>query len=248
MRVVVADRAVHLALERHALDRGDLRARAARRRWPSPCRAWSASRAGRACARASARAACACASARSVGGDRRAARAAARRAAPRASISACARLLMSSDVQAKWMNSADARDLGHAREALLQPVLDRLDVVVGRALDRLDARGVVGAKTSRARRRARARASAANGGTSAIAGSSASASSHATSTRTRCADQPELAEDARAAARPCRVAAVERRQGRQSGSSFSHCRAAPEARREMPMKSSMPRGTNGGDP
>ena len=36
----------------------------------------------------------------------------------------------------------DAGDFGHAREALLQPVLDRLDVVIGRALDRLDARGV----------------------------------------------------------------------------------------------------------
>ena len=35
-----------------------------------------------------------------------------------------------------------ARDLGHVGEALLQPVLDRLDVVIGRALDRLDPLGV----------------------------------------------------------------------------------------------------------
>ena len=49
---------------------------------------------------------------------------------------------MSSDVQAKWMNSRRARDLRRVGEALLQPVLDRLDVVIGRALDRLDALGV----------------------------------------------------------------------------------------------------------
>ena len=54
VRVVVADRAVHLALDRHPLDRRRSRARAARRRSPFPCRAWSASPAGRACARASA--------------------------------------------------------------------------------------------------------------------------------------------------------------------------------------------------
>ncbi len=36
----------------------------------------------------------------------------------------------------------DAGDLGHAGEPLLQPVLDRLHVVVRLALDRLDARGV----------------------------------------------------------------------------------------------------------
>jgi glutathione S-transferase len=39
--------------------------------------------------------------------------------------------------------SRDARGLGVAREALLQPVLDRLDVVVGLRLDRLDLRRVV---------------------------------------------------------------------------------------------------------
>jgi len=36
----------------------------------------------------------------------------------------------------------DARDLRHRGEPLLQPVLDRLDVVVGLPLDRLHARGV----------------------------------------------------------------------------------------------------------
>ena len=40
----------------------------------------------------------------------------------------------------------DARDPGRRRDALLQPVFDGLDVVVGRALDRLDARCVGDAK------------------------------------------------------------------------------------------------------
>ncbi len=35
-----------------------------------------------------------------------------------------------------------ARDLRHGREALLEPVHDRLDVVIGLLLDRLDALGV----------------------------------------------------------------------------------------------------------
>jgi hypothetical protein len=35
-----------------------------------------------------------------------------------------------------------ARDLWRFGESLLEPVLDRLDVVVGRALDRLDALGI----------------------------------------------------------------------------------------------------------
>lgn len=48
---------------------------------------------------------------------------------------------MSSDVHAKWMNSA-ARSFRHAGEALLQPILDGLHVVVGDALDGLHALGV----------------------------------------------------------------------------------------------------------
>ena len=36
------------------------------------------------------------------------------------------------------------RDFGNAGKPLLQPIFDRLDVVVGRALDRLDALGVGG--------------------------------------------------------------------------------------------------------
>ena len=55
--------------------------------------------------------------------------------ARRCSISAWERLLMSSEVQAKWMNSGDAGDFGIAGEALLQPVFDRLDVVIGARLD-----------------------------------------------------------------------------------------------------------------
>ena len=48
---------------------------------------------------------------------------------------------MSSLVQAKWMNSltAQLRQFGHL---LLEQVLDRLDVVVGGALDLFDALGM----------------------------------------------------------------------------------------------------------
>ena len=134
--------AVHLAQQSRPSSGSRARARlAAARRWPSPCRAWSAWPAGRGCARASPR--------------RRAARASSSRRATMASIAgsrtwsrppctmrACARLLMSSEVQAKWMNSACRRDLGVGGEALAQPVLDRLHVVVGGGLDRLDALGV----------------------------------------------------------------------------------------------------------
>ena len=59
-----------------------------------------------------------------------------------ASISPCARLLMSSEVQAKWMNSAARVTSATLRESFLQPILDRLDVVIGRALDRLDPLGI----------------------------------------------------------------------------------------------------------
>jgi hypothetical protein len=45
-----------------------------------------------------------------------------------------------------------ARDFRDRGEALLQPVLDRLDVVVGRPLDGLDPRGVGRAETFRGRR------------------------------------------------------------------------------------------------
>jgi len=49
---------------------------------------------------------------------------------------------MSSEVQAKCTNPA-TRAASDSREALLQPVLDRLDVVVGLGLDRLDLRSVL---------------------------------------------------------------------------------------------------------
>ena len=155
MRVVVADRAVQLALDRQPRRCArDLRARGARRRSPISLPSvvgvavWP-------CVRASiGTSACACASARrSAATDVEQPAAASSR---RASSSAMpyARLLMSSDVHAKWMNSGDARDLRRRREALLQPVLDRLDVVVGRALDRLDARGVGDGERRRRPRRA----------------------------------------------------------------------------------------------
>jgi hypothetical protein len=78
----------------------------------------------------------------------------------------------------------DRRQFGHVRDALLQPVLDRLDVVIGRALDRLDARRI-GEAERIADRCSVARAAAENAGTSAIACSSPSATSQAISTRTR---------------------------------------------------------------
>jgi hypothetical protein len=46
---------------------------------------------------------------------------------------------MSSEVQAKWMNSSAPCVL---RQLRLQPVLDRLDVVVGLGLDALDVLGI----------------------------------------------------------------------------------------------------------
>ena len=79
------------------------RPRGAPRRWRIPCRPSSGSRSGRGCATASAvrhgcaraRAAAACTPRRRPCSTKR----------PRSSISACATLLMSSEVQAKWMNS-----------------------------------------------------------------------------------------------------------------------------------------------
>ena len=49
---------------------------------------------------------------------------------------------MSSEVQAKWMNSLTASSSGVAGDPLLEEVLHRLDVVVGGALDVLDPLGV----------------------------------------------------------------------------------------------------------
>ena len=139
--VVVADRAVHLALDRHVADRRDLPREARedvrhllaerRRRRRLAVRAREHRRRRRARARA------------------RAARRDVRRA-PAAGSSRRASTQHQPvgevvDVlgRAREMDEfADARDLGHVGEALLQPVLDRLDVVVGRALDRLHALAV----------------------------------------------------------------------------------------------------------
>ena len=108
---------------------------------------------------------------------------------------------MSSDVHAKWMNSRDARDLRRRREALLQPVLDRLDVVVGRALDRLDALGVGGARTTRrcVERGARVRAERRDFGDRRLVGERDEPRDLDAHAR---ADQAELAEVLGAAARP----------------------------------------------
>ena len=124
---------------------------------------------------------------------------------------------MSSDVHAKWMNSATAAISGNAGEALLQPVLDRLDVVVGRALDRLhprasaggnDAAGVGERGARGARRTARPRR---------CPGSSASAKSQAISTRTRARIRPNSLKCSRSGGDLRGVTAVERRQRGQRG-------------------------------
>ena len=124
---------------------------------------------------------------------------------------------MSSDVHAKWMNSDDPRDLGHAGDALLQPVFDRLDVVIGRALDRLDARRVVCRERLRRSRRAPLARRRKMAGTSGIAGSSASASSQAISTRTRWRISANSLKQLAQRVDLGRVAAVERRQRGQAG-------------------------------
>ena len=89
---------------------------------------------------------------------------------------------MSSEVQAKWMNSARRGDLGVAGEALPQEVLDRLHVVVGGGLDRLDALGVGEREAAATRFELRGASRREKGFTSANAGSAASAFSHSTST------------------------------------------------------------------
>jgi hypothetical protein len=45
---------------------------------------------------------------------------------------------MSSEVQPKWMNSVTRHDFGVVAEALLEPVLHGLHVMVGGGLDGLD--------------------------------------------------------------------------------------------------------------
>ena len=73
------------------------------------------------------------------------------------SIMPCEVLLMSSEVQAKWMNSLAAHQFRHVLDLLLEPVFDRLHVVVGDRFDLLDALGVgfgeVGGDARRAARR-----------------------------------------------------------------------------------------------
>ena len=106
---------------------------------------------------------------------------------------------MSSDVHAKWMNSATRASSGYVGEALLQPVLDRLDVVVGRALDLLDARGVGHGERLDDPRRAAACAASRTAALRRSPGSPASASSHAISTRTRCRISPNSLNCSRSA-------------------------------------------------
>ncbi len=115
-------------------------ARAAHRHWRFPCRGSSASPPGRACGRASATRR---AHARARADPRRSpgARAAERRGALRQRD--CVREIVDVLGRAREMDELrDAREFRHVGEAFLQPVLDRLDVVIGRALDGLDARRI----------------------------------------------------------------------------------------------------------
>ena len=120
---------------------------------------------------------------------------------------------MSSLVQAKWTNSRRLGELAVAGDVLLDEVFDGLDVVVRRALDRLDARGVVLGEIvgelfeRRCAQPARTRA------TSAMPASSASASSQRTSTSTRRFMRPYSLKIGRSVLDLGGVAAVERRQG-----------------------------------
>ena len=81
-------------------------------------------------------------------------------------------------------------ELGVVLQPLLDQVFDRLDVVVGGALDLLDPRGVGDVEKPSASARRRAAAAPENGASSTMPGSAASASSHSTSTLTRARIRP----------------------------------------------------------
>ncbi len=91
---------------------------------------------------------------------------------------------MSSLGAAKCTNSAALASSGVAGDTFLDEILDGLDVVVGRALDGLDARGVVFGEIVRDREEC-ARAAGENGAISPMPSAAASASSQRTSTSTR---------------------------------------------------------------
>jgi hypothetical protein len=126
---------------------------------------------------------------------------------------------------------ADPRNLGDACEALLQPILDRLDVVVGRALDRLHAGRVV----RRERRRS---------GLQRLSSLRAKRRDFGNLRFVRQRDQPGdfdlhpgadetvFAEDAGEGRDLRAVAAVQGRQRREGGVGFSHCRAGASGRQQ----------------
>ena len=97
---------------------------------------------------------------------------------------------MSSLVQAKCTNSSAGGQGGVFAQPFLEEVLDRLDVVVGGGLDRLDALRVGRSRSPRPGRAGARAAAGSNGATSVTPGSAASASSHSTSTRTRARIRP----------------------------------------------------------
>ena len=214
MGVVVADGAVELAGQRHRPDRrdraleagddvGDLLAeRRRRRRLAVRAREHRQRRRGRAPAPAARR--------------RRwpsAGSSTSRRAA--ASISPCARLLMSSDVQAKWMNSATAAICGvPAKRSFSQysTALTSWLVVRSIALIRAASAGANDAATAS---RSRARRLPETARPRGCPGPRTARSSHAISTRTRARISPNSLKCSASARDLAGVAAVERREREQ---------------------------------
>ena len=212
MRVVVADGAVDLALERHALESRAIGAREPRgERSPSPCRAWSAWPAGRACARASRRRR---ARARARAGPRAIACSAGSSTSCRACASAtpCARLLMSSDVHAKWMNSATRAISGTpAKRSFSQYSTALTSWLVVRSIALT--RAASASAKSRPAASSAARAAASNGrhfGDRRLVGKRRAATRSRSRTRWRISAYSLKCVAQRASL--CRIAAVERRQ------------------------------------
>ena len=128
---------------------------------------------------------------------------------------------MSSLVHAKWTNSFAFASSAIAGDAFLDEILDGLDVVVGRALDRLDARGVVVARNRPRSPASVVRASAENGVTSPMPFVVAKREQPAHLDQHAPLHQTVFAEDRTQRLDFGGIAAVERRQGGERRSSAS---------------------------
>ena len=124
---------------------------------------------------------------------------------------------MSSLVQAKCTNSSAGAELGVVLQAFLDEVFDRLDVVVGGALDLLDARGVgdgevVGQRAAGVRARP-----ASNGASSTMPGFVGQREQPFDLDPHARLDQAVLGEDRAQRVDLAGIAAIERGQGEQRG-------------------------------